>query len=110
MGSKRKPISNLKSQLKKRKIRNFPKFTMETIFDRFPHLSDDIFEYLDEENLANCVEVDRKWQTTIVNEKVYLKKKIEKRSKNSERFSKEWSMTLVKIPLKLLRQLGEYMI
>ena len=74
---------------------------METIFDRFPHLSDDIFEYLDEENLANCVEVDRKWQTTIVNEKVYLKKKIEKRSKNSERFSKEWSMTLVKLPMEV---------
>ena len=83
---------------------------MEIIFDRFPHLSDEIFEYLDEENLANCVEVNRKWQTTIANEKVYLKKKIEKRSKNSEQFSKEWSMALVKTPLKLLRRLTEYMI
>ena len=110
MGSETKPKSHLKSQTKKSQIQNSQKFTMETIFDRFPHLSDDIFEYLDEENLANCVEVDRKWQTTIVNEKVYLKKKIEKRSKKSERFSKEWSMTLVKMPLKLLRRLAEYMI
>ena len=64
MGSETKPKSHLKSQTKKSQIQNSQKFTMETIFDRFPHLSDDIFEYLDEETLANCVEVDRKWQTT----------------------------------------------
>ena len=81
---------------------------MEIIFDRFPTLSDDIVESLDEKSLANCVEVNRKWQTTIANQKVYLKKKIRKRSKHSKQFSKEWNMTLVKIPLELLRQLSKY--
>ena len=110
MGSKKIPNSNLISQVKKINIQKSQNFTIEAIFDRFPTLSDEIFEHLDEKSLTKCVEVDRKWQTTIVNEKVYLKKKIEKRSKNSERFSKEWSMTLVKLPLKLLRRLSEYMI
>ena len=108
MGSKRKPISNLKSQLKKRKIRNFPKFTMETIFDRFPQLSDNILEHLDAKSLANCVEVNRKWQTTIGNQKVYLKSKIRNWSNKSGRFSKEWQMALVKIPLKLIKKLSQY--
>ena len=43
---------------------------METIFDRFPTLSDNIFESLDEKSLANCVEVNRKWQATLANKKV----------------------------------------
>ena len=40
--------------------------------------------------------------------KVYLKKKVQKRSKNSKQFSKDWSMALAKIPLQLLRRLAEY--
>ena len=83
---------------------------MKTIFDRFPHLSDDIFEYLDEKSFANCVEVNRSWQSAIANEKVYLKKKIKKWSKQFNEFSKEWSEVLVKIPLELLRRLSEYTI
>ena len=81
MGSKRKPKKHLKSQVKKSKIQNSRNFEMETVFDRFPTLSDDIFEILDEKSLANCVEVNRKWQTTIANQKVYLKKKIQEWSK-----------------------------
>ena len=82
MGSKRKLKRHLKSQVKKSKIENPQNFEMETIFDRFPTLSDDIFEILDEKSLANCVEVNRKWQNTIANQKVYLKKKIKKWSKH----------------------------
>ena len=81
MSSKRKPNSHLKSQKKKSKIQNSQNFEMETIFDRFPKLSDDIFEHLDEKSLVNCVEVNRKWQTTIANQRVYLKKKFEKWTK-----------------------------
>ena len=73
MGSKRKPKSNLKSQTKKSKIQNSHKFMMETIFDRFPQLSDNIFESLDEKSLANCTAVDRKWKSTILNQKVNSK-------------------------------------
>ena len=108
MSSKKKPISHLKSLVKKNRVQNLQKFTMKTIFDRFPHLSDDIFEYLDEKSFANCVEVNRSWQSAIANEKVYLKKKIQKWSKQFNEFSKEWSEALVKIPLELLRRLSEY--
>ena len=38
------------------KILNSQNFTMETIFDCFPTLSEDIFESLDEESLAKFVE------------------------------------------------------
>ena len=108
MGSKRKPKSNLKSQLKKRKIQNSQKFTMQTIFDRFPQLSDNIIQHLNTKSLANCAEVNRKWQTTIGNQKVYLKSKIRNWSNKSGRFSKEWQIALVKIPLELLRKLSKY--
>ena len=81
--SKRKPKINLNLnlQVKKSKIQNSQNFIMETIFDRFPKLSDDIFEHLDEKSLVNCVEVNKKWQTTIANQRVYLKKKFEKWTK-----------------------------
>ena len=94
--------SHLKSPVKKTKIQNF---TIDTILDRFPTLSDDIFENLSEKSLANCVEINRKWQITIANQKVYLKKKVEKWSKNSKQFSKEWKTALVRIPLELLRRI-----
>ena len=89
MSSKRKPNSHLKSQKKKSKIQNSQKFTMETIFDRFPNLSDNILKHLGGKSLANCVEVNRKWQATIENQKVYLIAKIQKWSTNSIRFRKE---------------------
>ena len=81
-GSKRKPKNLLKSQVKKIKIQITQNFTMETVFDRFPTLCDEICTFLDEKSLANCVEVNRKWQNTIANQKVYLKKKIKKWSKH----------------------------
>ena len=87
------------SQVKKSKLQNSQNFKMETIFDRFPTLSDDTFEHLDEKSIAKCVEVNRKWHTTIANQKVYLKKKIQIWSKNSEQFRKEWRMALVKTPI-----------
>ena len=81
---------------------------LETIFDRFPSLSDDILKYLDEKSLANCVEVDRKWQTTIANQRVYVIAKIQKWSRHSKQFSKEWNMAFVKTPLEFLRRLADY--
>ena len=56
MSSKRRPKSHSKSQRKKMKILNSQNFTMETIFDCFPTLSEDIFESLDEESLEKFVE------------------------------------------------------
>ena len=69
------------SQVKKINIQKSQNFTMEAIFDRFPTLSDDIFEHLNEKSLVNCVEVNRKWQTTIAHQRVYLKKMFKKWSK-----------------------------
>ena len=63
------------SQVKKINIQKSQNFTMEAIFDRFPTLSDDIFENLDEKSLTKCVEVNRKWQTTIANQKYILKRR-----------------------------------
>ena len=108
MASKRKPINQLKFRTKKIKITNSQKFTIETIFDRFPNLKDDIVKHLDDKSLANCVEVNRKWQKTIANQRVYIIAKIQRWSRHSKQFSKEWNMTLVKIPAELLRRLSEY--
>ena len=102
-GSKRKPESHLISLVKKKKVQKSQNFTMETIFDRFPTVNDDIFEYLDEKSLANCVKVNRRWQTTIANQKVYIKKKIQKWSKHCKKSNQmKWlkSENLMKILLK----------
>ena len=85
--SKRKAKSHFKSQVKKSKIQNSQNFGMETFFDRFPTLSDDIFEHLNEKSLANCVEVNRKWQATIAHQRVYLKKMFKKWSKHCKQSS-----------------------
>ena len=69
-GAKKRPKSPLKLLVKKSKVQNSQSFTMETIFDRFSTISDHIFESLDEKSLANCVEVNRKWQATLANKKV----------------------------------------
>ena len=83
---------------------------METIFDRFPTLSDVIFEYLDVRSLANCVVVNRKWQSTIANQKVYLKMMIQNWSKHCNKLvRKEWRIASDTTPLELLRRLSEYM-
>ena len=101
MDSKRRPKSHSKSQRKKKF------FTMETIFDRFPTLGDVIFEYLDAKSLANCVEVNKKWQSTIGNQKVYLKMKILNFSKHcNNHVRKEWRMALVKTPLELYQNIS----
>ena len=103
MDSKRRPKSHTKSQRKKKF------FTMETIFDRFPTLGDVIFEYLDAKSLANCVEVNKKWQSTIETQKVYLKMKIQNFSKHCNNcVRKEWRMALIKTPFEFLRRLSEY--
>ena len=82
---------------------------METIFDRFPTLSDVIFEYLDEKSLANCVVVNRKWQSTIANQKVYFKMMIQNWSKHCNKLvRKEWRIASDTTPLELLRRLSEY--
>ena len=80
---------------------------METILDRFPTLSDNIFESLDEKSLTNCVEVNRKWQNTLENQKVYLKMKIQKWSKHckSQWFKSENLIYLVSVILKLQAKL-----
>ena len=108
MASKRKPNNHLKSQTKKTKITNSQKFTIETIFERFPNLSDDILKHLDDNSLANCVEVNRKWQTTIANQRVYVIAKIQKWSRHSKIFKEEWSIAFVKTPLEILRRLAGY--
>ena len=108
MEFKQKTGKFLNLQTNKHRIQTSKRFMMETIFDRFPTLSDNILKYLDEKSLANCVEVDRKWQGTIANQRVYLIAKIHTWSNNSTQFSKEWSMVVIKMPLELLRRLSEY--
>ena len=36
---------------------------MEEVFQRFPHLSEDIFKFMDNETLANCEEVSKVWHS-----------------------------------------------
>ena len=44
---------------------------MEDQIFRFPHIAQQIFEQLDNKNLATCREVDKDWQYFIDNEKFY---------------------------------------
>jgi hypothetical protein len=43
---------------------------MDELFERFPHIGKQIFEELDNDNLTECREVCKSWQTFIDNEKI----------------------------------------
>ena len=56
--------------------------TMEEVFTRFPHLGQQIFEKLDDDNLAKCRKVSRTWKMSLDNQKLLSIRIIQNLSEN----------------------------
>ena len=61
---------------------------MEELIVRFPHLSEAIYDFIDNQSLSNCVEVDRYWQ-------IYLRKQ------------KFFEIRIIKATVKQFHKIGE---
>ena len=111
MDSKRKSEEYFtRSKMKKRKIQlqNSQTFSIGTIFDRFPKLTEDILGCLDKKTLANSVLVNKTWRNVILNQRPYHIQYIRNWTEDCHGFNKEWKEILKKIPFKLLKKLSSY--
>ena len=106
MSSKRKQSEDLYPAKKKKA--SLHSFSTENLFERFPHIRDEIFGLLDDKNLAKCREISRIWCQMLETEKNYWIRKIQNISRNLLGHEKEWKqLTQKKISLKTLKKLAE---
>ena len=65
---------------------------MEELIVRFPHLSEAIYDFIDNQSLSNCVEVDRYWQNYLRKQKFFeiriIKATVEQFHKMGETWNK----------------------
>ena len=83
-------------------------FSMETLFERFPHLTEQIFGQLKGKGLPICKGVSRIWSNKIEDYRLYLNRKILKHSKDSDVYENEWKLAVEKMPLRYLMAFEKY--
>ena len=79
---------------------------MNTLFARFPHISEAIFSIVDNKSLSNSRKVNREWQSNIDNLKNRWIRKIQWRTKKCDKFRSEWDIALKGTPVEILKNLG----
>jgi hypothetical protein len=62
----------------------YQKLTMETLFVRFPHLVEDIFDLVNGKTLSCCSQINNTWKENLETYRLYLVKKIQKRLKTQK--------------------------
>ena len=77
-------------------------FSIETLFERFPHLAEQIFSQLKGECLPICKEVCRIWSNKVEDYRLCLNRKILRHSKDSDFYENEWKLAVEKMPLRYL--------
>ena len=77
-------------------------FSIETLFERFPHLAEQIFGQLKGECLPICKEVCRIWSDKVEDYRLYLNRKILRHSKDADFYKNEWKLAVEKMPLRYL--------
>ena len=96
----------------KRKARDTTKiseqFSMETLFERFPHLTEQIFGQLKGKSLPICKEVSRIWSSKIEDYRHYFNRKILRYSKDSDVYENEWKLAVEKMPIRYLSSFERY--
>ena len=83
-------------------------FSIETLFERFPHLAEQIFGQLKGECLPICKEVCRIWSNKVEDYRLYLNRKILRHSKDSDFYENEWKLAVEKMPLRYLMAFERY--
>ena len=82
------------------------KISMETIFLRFPHLSDQIFDNLDCQNVLKCIKVSKNWRDYIYDKqkKELIKFVCEIRKQSGKICNNEWFEDMNNTPINVLKQ------
>ena len=70
----------------------FTQRTMEEVFLRFPHLSDDIFNALDNKSLANCKEVSKVWYNYLHDQKFVRGRRVRVIQEMIEKFQLDFNL------------------
>ena len=78
---------------------------MNTLFARFPHISEAIFSIVDNKSLSNSRKVNREWRSNIDNLKNRWIRKIQWRTKKCDKFRNEWDLALKGTPVEILKKL-----
>ena len=79
---------------------------MNTLFVRFPHISEAIFSIVDNKSLSNSRKVNREWRSNIDNLKNRWIRKIQWRTKKCDNFRNEWDIAMKGTPVEILKKLG----
>ena len=64
---------------------------MEELIVRFPHLSEAIYDFIDNQSLSNCVKVDRYWQNYLRNQKFFEIRIIKATVKQFHNMGETWN-------------------
>ena len=75
------------------------------IFLRFPHLSEAIFNHLDNISLTNCRKVSETWKNVIDQEKFPWLRRIQSYRGTFEPFLEQWSKVIKKTPVEEIKEL-----
>ena len=67
---------------------------MEEVFLRFPHLSEDIFNALDNKTFATCKEVSELWYNCLDEEKFVQERRVEIIKKVTKKFHPDFQQSL----------------
>ena len=70
----------------------FTQSTMEEVFLRFPHLSEDIFNALDNKNLAICKEVSKVWYNYLHDQKFVKERRVKVIQEMIEKFQLDFNL------------------
>ena len=79
---------------------------MEVLILRFPHLSENIFDQLNDENLAKCSEASKTWNNYFLKQKFFHCRKIKRRIEENQVFGKFWKKVLSKANTEITLQLS----
>jgi hypothetical protein len=79
---------------------------MEVLILRFPHLCENIFDQLNNENLAKCIEVSKTWNNYFIKQKFFHCRKIKRIIEKNHSFGEFWKKVLSKANTEISLQLS----
>ena len=82
---------------------------METLNLRFPHLSEMIFDHLDNQSLSNCKIVCKTWSIYIGEQKFYGIRNIKETVKKFHKLSKPWFEVFKKANTEIIMELRNFL-
>jgi len=74
---------------------------------RFPHISEIIFNYVEDKDLKHCKEVCKTWCTFINKKSFYWTRLIQDYAGKCEEFSEDWTKFFHKIPLDIIQEFAK---